>query len=145
MEHVVFSDIVLGGTADEACQEGNRGMNTNRTTEYMLVTAVNVLFAFYTSIFLGGVPYISLHVCYNWTFNGIGESDLGLFFERIYTILMGDDRRFRDKRYGQCAEHECRRENTGACRHGGGKGRHCGSCQGIKVGVEINKVPWKIG
>lgn len=37
-------------------------MIKNRTMEYILVVIINVFFAFYTNLFLGGIPYISLRI-----------------------------------------------------------------------------------
>lgn len=34
----------------------------NKTLEYIWVVIINVFFAFYTNLFLGGIPYISLHI-----------------------------------------------------------------------------------
>lgn len=37
-------------------------MNKNRALEYVLVIVINVFFAGYTNLFLGGIPYISLRI-----------------------------------------------------------------------------------
>lgn len=64
-------------------------MNTKRTTEYILVATVNVLFAFYTFIFLNGVPYISLHIVTITTYFAVcGWLLYGCF---LYMILKWDN------------------------------------------------------
>lgn len=44
-------------------RKGSIGIVTeNRTKEYILVVIINVFFAYYTNLFLGGIPYISLQI-----------------------------------------------------------------------------------
>ena len=64
-------------------------MNTSRTKEYILVTAVNILFAFYTLIFLNGVPYISLHIVTTITY--LAACGWFLYGCSLYMILKWDN------------------------------------------------------
>lgn len=64
-------------------------MNTSRTKEYILVTAVNILFAFYTLIFLNGVLYISLHIVTTITY--FAACGWFLYGCSLYMILKWDN------------------------------------------------------
>lgn len=64
-------------------------MNKNKILEYILVVIINVFFAFYTNLFLGGIPYISLQIVTEKTYLSI----IGWFLYGglLYMILKWDN------------------------------------------------------